>query len=169
MLVKQISEIKVVESKGIVLILVGAFSFLLPFFVSGPQILLGSLVNGLIIYCAFNYSFSSCFSVLMFSSLGALSRGVLFGQSTYFLFYFAPFIWVGNYLLFKVVGEVKLNYWMRVLLASSVKAGFLYITAMVFFKMGVVPKMFLESMGFSQFMTAGLGGIGCYLFFKKNG
>lgn len=148
-------------------LVLGAFvSFGLSFFIGGPQILVGSIVNGLIIWAGFNYPLKSAFSIIILPSLGALSRGALFGGETVFLYYFVPFIWIGNLLLFFTVKKMSNKYILGLLGGGGVKAGFLYLSALAFYKGGIVPVMFLKNMGISQFFTALIGGGLIYLLFK---
>jgi len=153
-------------SRTKLLVLTSIISFGLPFLLGHPQILVGSIINGLIILAAFNFSIRSAFPIIMFPALGALSRGVLFGPLTPFLYYFIPFIWVSNYLLFFTVK--KLSKFYGVIVGGAVKALFLYLTALIFFKLGTIPAVFLTAMGIVQFITALSGGISVYLLAKPS-
>lgn len=138
-------------------------SFFLPFFVGHPQIVVGVLVNSLLITSALNVKGAKLLPVIIAPTLGALSRGVLFGPFTVFLLYMIPFIWVGNSILvfaFKWLNlDKKVNKWVTLVIGSAVKAGFLFGIAYLLVSLNVLPIMFLTAMGLFQWYTAILGGI----------
>jgi len=150
---------------SLLLVILSAISFCLPFLLGRPQFLVGTIINGLIILAACNFSIKTAFPIIMFPSLGALARGVLFGPLTPFLYFFIPFIWVSNYLLFFTVKKMSNFY--GIIVGGGVKAMFLYLAALVFFKLGIVPAIFLSAMGIIQFITAISGGVLVYLVFKR--
>ncbi|PIP14922.1 hypothetical protein COY88_02950 [Candidatus Roizmanbacteria bacterium CG_4_10_14_0_8_um_filter_35_28] len=45
------------------------------------------------------FSYKKILPVIVLPSLGAILNGVLFGPATIFLYYFLPFIWIGNLIL----------------------------------------------------------------------
>ena len=145
-------------------------SFFLPLMVGHPQIVVGVLVNALLITSALNVKGYKLLPVIIAPALGALSRGVLFGPFTVFLLYMIPFIWVGNAILvytFKALNlNKKTNYWITLLIGSVVKAAFLFGIAFVLVKFGVLPVLFLTTMGVFQLYTAILGGIVAFGFQK---
>lgn len=138
-------------------------SFFLPLMVGHPQIVVGVLVNTLLITSALNIRGYKLLPVIIAPSLGALSRGILFGPFTIFLVYMIPFIWIGNTILvfsFKWLNlSKKFNYWITLLIGAIIKAAFLFAMAFLFVNLGIVPKLFLTTMGIFQFYTAILGGI----------
>jgi len=140
-----------------------ALAFTIPFFISGPQWLTGTLVNSfLFIFVARSYK--KILPVVVLPSIGAFFHGVVFGPLTFFLFYFLPFIWIGNYFLVLVFQKTsgKLDFFSGVLVSALVKSFFLFFTATLFFKLNIVPKLFLTTMGFVQFATALAGGFLSY-------
>ncbi len=145
------------------IVLYTAVSFFLPLFIGHPQIIVGVLVNTLLITSALNVKGAKLLPVIFAPALGALSRGVLFGPFTVFLLYMVPFIWVGNAILvfaFKSLNlDRRLNKWVTLLLGSAAKAAFLFGVAYILVSLGVIPTLFLTTMGLFQFYTAILGGV----------
>ena len=145
-------------TKRVSLLLAG-LAVALPF-VTSNQIITGTLVNFLLFVTPKKY----VWPVIVFPSLAVLARGIIFGPLTPFVYYFIPFIWVGNYVLVKVFNKTN-----SVLISAIVKAGILYIGANVFVIFKIAPKVFLTSMGIMQLITAVLGGIGALIVIKKYG
>ncbi|MBI5126964.1 hypothetical protein HZA76_00720 [Candidatus Roizmanbacteria bacterium] len=132
-------------------------AFIIPFFVSGPQILTGSLVNCFLFLSAAYSSKRTSSAVIFLPSIAALLNGLVFGKFTPFLAYFLPFIWIGNFIL---ISTYKKNpTFVGMILSALLKSLFLFIFAFVFFKLSIVPQIFLTAMGLFQFFTAIFGGI----------
>ena len=53
----------------------------------------------------------------------------------------------------------KVNKWITLAAGSLIKALFLFAVAFAFFRLGIVPKLFLITMGIFQLYTAVAGGI----------
>jgi len=142
-------------------------SFAIPIIVSHPQWITGAVVNCLLYLTAEKLSKKEYLPVIVLPSLGAITYGVLFGPQTVFLYYFLPFIWVGNYLLISLFSMLKnQNYFIRVILSSLTKYLFLVIFANIYFGFKIVPKLFITSMGIVQLITALTGGILSYFILK---
>ena len=60
--------------------------FFTPFFIGHPQIFVGIVVNAALITAALNLKGYRILPVIILPSLGALSRGILFGPLSKFLF-----------------------------------------------------------------------------------
>lgn len=150
-------------------------AFAIPLFISGPQILTGSLVN-CFLFLSSNYSSKKAqYAIIILPSIGALLNGVIFGKFTPFLAYFLPFIWMGNYILVRTFTlfarhpdegrglDSKLIPWIPAFagmtLSALLKSVFLFVFVFVFFKLSIVPRVFLTAMGIFQFITAIIGGI----------
>lgn len=131
-------------------------AFTIPLFISGPQILTGSLVNCFLFLSTVYLSKKSQYLVIFLPSIGAILNGILFGKFTIFLVYFLPFIWIGNYIL--ITTFIKKDF-MNILSSSLFKSLFLFFVAFIFFKLLIVPKVFLTAMGIFQFITAVIGGL----------
>jgi len=138
-------------------------SFFLPLMIGHPQIIVGVVVNALLISSALNIRGYKLLPVIIAPAFGAFSRGILFGPFTIFLVYMIPFIWIGNAILVYVFKELnlhkKINRWITLLAGSILKAAFLFSVAFTFVKAGILPALFLTTMGFFQLYTAILGGI----------
>lgn len=144
-------------------------SFVIPFSLSSSQLITGTIVNTILFSSAIFLPRKLFLPIIIFPSLGVLSRGLIFGPLTPFLFYFIPFIWLGNLSLVLVFKKTfpYLGYWLSVLLAALVKLTVLFSSASFFFRLDIVPRLFLTTMGFNQLVTACLGGFSAFLFFKK--
>ena len=139
-------------------------AFAIPFFISGPQWLTGTLVNSFLIIFVARSSNKNILPIITLPSIGALLHGVIFGPLTPFLFYFLPFIWMGNYLFVKVFEKLthRINFFSGVFIGAVTKSLFLYFAAIIFFRLNIVPALFLKTMGLIQFYTALAGGILAY-------
>ncbi len=148
--------------ENIEMIIYSAVCFFVPFFIGHPQLLVGAVVNASLILSAMNLRSYRLLPVIMLPSLAVLSRGIIFGPFTVFLLYMIPFIWIGNSLLvyaFKAFNITRnINKWITLLIGAFIKAAFLFATAFLFVKLGILPKLFLTTMGIFQFYTAILGG-----------
>lgn len=150
-------------------IIISFCAFLIPFFLAGPQLLIGIFINSILFISALKFQQRYLYSVICLPSVGALFHGVLFGGLTPFLVYFLPFIWIGNLILVKVF-IYKLNllsYFTRILLASLAKSFFLFLSANVFFHFHLIPNLFLNAMGLMQLLTAMGGGLIAFMILKK--
>lgn len=140
-------------------LIVYSMAFFIPVFISQPQWLTGTVVNCLLFLAAARFSRKSVLPVMILPSLGAITNGILFGPQTVFLYYFLPFIWMGNYLLVSVFSLTKNQpYFLRVIFAALAKYLLLIVFAQIYFGFKVVPQLFLTSMGIVQLITALSGG-----------
>lgn len=136
-------------------------SFLIPFLISGPQLLTGVIVNTLLFLFISQTNAKKILPIIMLPSIGALLNGILFGTFTVFLLYFLPFIWIGNYLLVWGFGTLlkKNSFFISLLGSSFLKFIFLFSTAYLFATVKIVPPIFLQLMGLFQLYTALIGGL----------
>jgi len=144
------------------------FGYAIPFLVAQPQLLTGTIVNALLFVSSEKLGKKSLYPILILPSLGAISHGVLFGPRTFFLAYFLPFIWLGNYLqtsVFSLAG--RWNYLARVLVSASAKCLLLFAAANIYYQARIVPQIFVTSMGAVQFITACLGGLLAYFILQS--
>ncbi|MEI7990566.1 MAG: hypothetical protein WCI88_16150 [Chloroflexota bacterium] len=142
-------------------------SFCIPLFISSPQIITGTLINCFLYLAADRLSNKDIIPIIMLPSLGAISHGILFGPQTIFLYYFIPFIWAGNYALVWVFSKfLSLPYLFRVTLSAFLKFLLLQSFAYLCFQIGIVPQIFVSSMGYIQFITAIAGGLLAFGFTK---
>ncbi len=154
-------RVGIYQSKMKSLIEMGFYSLVaysIPFLLPAPQIILGTVVNSTLICGALYLRGKEIIPLLIFPSLGALSKGVLFGPLTVFLIYMVPFIWVGNAILILSIKalHIKMNkhYLGGVFIGSIFKAGFLLSMAFLLYSLGIVPSKFLLVFGPMQLATA---------------
>lgn len=142
--------------------------FTIPFLISQPQLLTGTIINALLFVTASQLKPKALIPLLILPSLGAFSHGVLFGPLTMFLIYFIPIIWLGNYALVTIFTAMKsYPFSIRILLSATIKSLLLYVVAQVYFSAHIVPQVFVTSMGMFQFITAILGGFTAYFIIKR--
>jgi len=140
-----------------------ALAFCIPFFFSAQQLVTGTVINCLLFLSATRLSKKELLPIVALPSIATLFHGVLFGPQTVFLFYFLPFIWLGNYALVYAFSTFDSKpYWLRIALSSAVKYLLLQACAQVYFASGIVPSAFLASMGYIQLITALVGGALAY-------
>lgn len=143
-------------------------SFVIPFSASQHQIITGSIVNALLIGSAIIFPKKLLLPIIFLPSLAVLSRGIIFGPFTMFLVYFLPVIWLGNFVLVLLFSRtyVKLGHWGALGISASAKYLLLFSFANLFFRFQLVPKIFVQTMGLFQLITAVLGGILVYFVLK---
>ncbi|MFC1789538.1 hypothetical protein ACFLYY_01010 [Patescibacteria group bacterium] len=135
-------------------------SFAIPFFLGYPQWLIGTIINTSLFLSAIFFPKKFFLPLIIFPSLGILAKGIIFGPFTPFLVYFLPFIWLGNLILIISFKQLyKFNYLFSLISAAALKFLFLLLVANIYFQFAIVPKIFLTTMGVSQFFTALAGGI----------
>ncbi len=183
---EEVADLPVVEastkakSQALIFAGVAFLSLMVPFGFGHPQLLIGAIINAILFLAVLFLPKKYWLPLIIFPSLGVLTRGLIFGPLTFFLIYFLPFIWLGNWILMlvfeKVINKFKINqtnsfkfyfkYLFAVLLSSLTKFTFLFLTANLYFNLKVVPKIFVVSMGLNQLGTALAGGIISLLIFK---
>ena len=143
-----------------------AVCFFMPFIIAHPQFLVGTIVNAMLITAAMNIRGYKLLPVIILPSIGVLTAGVIFGSFTIFLVYLLPFIWLGNAIIiyaFKIIKlHMKKNYLAALVAGSVLKSGFLFLSALILFKLGLIPVIFLTAMGILQLSTALSGGGAAY-------
>lgn len=142
-------------------LILAAGAFLVPLLVPGPQFLTGTLVNFILLTFASELPKKSILPIVVLPGLGAVFHGMLFGVYTPFLLYFLPFIWLGNTALIVVFKSIQSSRSpvRAVVLGSIAKVGVIYLAAMVYVNLNIVPSLFLSAMGVIQFYTALMGGL----------
>jgi len=118
------------------------------------QLLVGTIVNFLLAYCALTVAGSKLklLPLIIVPSIGAYVSGLVFGAQSAALLYFIAPIWVANaayILLIKGKG---------VMFSSIAKASILFASAGTLVFSGFVPAAFLLAMGPVQLATALAGG-----------
>jgi hypothetical protein len=156
--------------KNFELVVYSSLCFFLPLFIGHPQIIVGVGVNACLILAALNLKGNRVWPVILLPSLGVLSRGIIFGPLTIFLIYFIPFIWISNAFFvysFKIfMLKRKLNYFLTLFLGIAFKCSFLFVSALILYKLNLVPEVFLSAMGLMQIITAAIGGVVAFSVYK---
>ena len=136
-------------------------AFLIPFLISGPQLLTGSLVNCFLILSTRFVDKKNHLTIAVLPSIAAVLNGLVFGKFTPFLVFFLPFIWLGNFVLIKsiIYFKDKLPLSFSMLLSVFFKTVILYFSALIYFKLNLVPEIFLTAMGVFQLITGAIGGL----------
>lgn len=150
--------------------IVGFASFVVPFLLGQPQLVVGSIVNTALFLSALFLPQPLINAIILLPSLALISRGLVFGPLTPFLFIMLPFIWAGNWLLVNIFKQSilkKTSYWLAAILASVIKFIFLYTSANLLFKLHLIPQLFLTTMGIFQLTTALIGSGIAFLILKK--
>lgn len=138
-------------------------SFSIPFLFLHEQLFVGTAVNAALILAALNIRGIRLLPIIVLPSLALLIGGVAFGTDTSLLVRMMPFIWLGNaalvYCIKEFYLEKKKSKWVSLGIGATAKAGFLFASAFALFSFGLLPALFLASMGIYQFITAITGGI----------
>jgi hypothetical protein len=145
-------------------------SFMVPFMLGHPQLLVGIVVNAFLVLAALNMDSKKIIPLALIPSMGVIARGAVFGPFTFSLVYMVPFIWAGNMVLifamkYLFVGKGT-NYLVSLGAGSLVKAGLLFSAAYALLQFSLVPALFLEAMGIVQLATAVAGGILAFVLWK---
>ena len=146
------------------LMLLSSISFFIPVLIGHPQILVGIVVNALIVRSALTMERWKNLPTIFLPCLGALSRGILFGPFTFYLFNLIPFIWLGNFILAyftKVFSQinVKLSFAIQIIVPGILKGIVIFLPTLLLVHYSVIPASFLSSMGLTQFITAIMGSL----------
>lgn len=150
-------------------ILLPVLAFSIPFLLSGPQFLTGTIVNTLLyISTSKQIKQRSLYLISLLPGLGAISNGVLFGKFTPYLLFFIPSIWLGNIILIKSFSNLKnvVSFPLVIIFPSILKTTFLYISALILVNAHFVPNIFISSMGIIQLFTSLMGGALAYTLLK---
>lgn len=156
------SKVTAITQEKLFFAVLSSLCLVIPFFLSQNQLLTGTIVNACLFFSSKFKTKKYQLPLIFLPSLATLSRGLIFGSLTSFLIVFLPFIWLGNYLLI-LTYEKKGN----IFFSAFSKYLLLYLTARLFFSFGLVPRLFLSSMGLYQLITALLGGLIFWLLQKK--
>ena len=138
-----------------------AISFLVPFSLGEPQLLVGTIVNAALVAGAFKLRGWEILPLVVLPSIATLSRGIIFGPFTPYLAIMLPFIWVGNALLVLAVKRFvvadKRNFALGNAIGIAAKVALLFGSAYALYSLKVIPAVFLTAMGVFQLITALLG------------
>jgi len=140
------------------LVIYSVVAFFAPFIIGHPQWLVGTIVNSSLVLAGLNIRNYKVLPIILLPSMGVLTRGIIFGPMTIFLLYMIPAIWIGNTILVYAMKFDKLNKWLRMIIGSIAKTAFLLTFAFAMVKIGILPLLFLTTMGIFQLYTAIIGG-----------
>ena len=156
-----------VTTKAVVFYVISILSFFVPFALGHPQWLVGTIVNACLFLGAIYLPKRYFIPLAILPSLGILVRGLVFGPFTLFLVYFLPFIWLGNLVLILLAKQMFLRFGfiLSAISASIIKFLFLFLIANIYFKISIVPAVFLQTMGSNQLATALAGALISWLIF----
>ena len=161
-------------ARGMVFAVVSVISFFAPFTLGHPQWLVGTVVNACLFLGAIYLPKRSYIPLAILPSLGVLARGLVFGPATMFLVYFLPIIWMGNLILIfmfraiysNVLKNNRIVFFLAMAGAAVGKSGLLFVLAFIYFKLDILPVLFLQLMGLNQLATALIGGLVAFVIFK---
>lgn len=156
MLIPLFGKTSILESKYLQLPLLYVLSFSIPFLIEGPQLLVGSLINFLLILSISEYKFKEIIPALILPSLSVYLHGLLFGGATNFLLYLIPFIVISNTLYVLIYKYVNIDY-LNIFCATFLKTAFLFTSTYILFRTIGLPQAFLSAMGIMQFVTGIIG------------
>ena len=150
------------NQENIELIIYSTICFAIPFLIGHPQWIVGIIVNTALVLAALNLKFKMILPIITLPSIAVLTKGLIFGSFTHLLLLMIPFIWISNTILvysFKKLNlEKKINKIKVLVIGSIAKTIFLFSISFIFYKIGILPGIFLTSMGIIQFYTAITGG-----------
>jgi len=133
--------------------------FFIPFLLGGPQLLVGSIVNLLLIMMAVRFkNYYAIIPMLMLPSLAVVLRGFVFWPFTIFLVYMMPAIWIGNFILIYTIQHIKTQR-LSILVGWILKTTFLFVIAYILIKLWILPAVFLKLMWLLQLYTTLLAGV----------
>ena len=140
---------------------------LIPLIWSGPQLLIGSVVNMLLFLASSQSRPSSWYVKAALPSLAVIIHGVLFSSFTIYLFYLWPIITIGNW-MYMGIGQsnLKINKVTKLLLAAIIKTSILILGVIIMVHYKIIPSVMVNSMGTIQFVTAMIGGLSAILWIK---
>jgi hypothetical protein len=147
---------------SIYLILSVIVPFALMHFQFSNQIIIGSIINFTLASGTLYFSTKKLIPLIVLPSITAFLTGIVFGQTSIYLLYFIPFIWISNALFVYLIKKIKViqgkNFALSLSIASLAKSSFLFSIALIFVSIQLVPETFLIAMGFIQLITALIGG-----------
>lgn len=135
--------------------------FCLPLLISGPQLLVWSIVNLLLIAAVRKLWRSKSWPLAFIPSIAAVLHGVIFWPFTIFLVYMMPAIWLGNLALMYIIKNIS-RQWLGILIWWIAKAWLLFLIAFILVQNNFLPTIFLKAMGIFQLATALIGGYGVF-------
>ncbi|MFH0973856.1 MAG: hypothetical protein V1817_03670 [Candidatus Micrarchaeota archaeon] len=152
------------------LLLLCSLCFLVPFALGEPQLVVGTIVNAALVAGAFKLRGWELLPLVTLPSLGALSRGLVFGPWTPYLALMIPFIWLGNAALVFAVKRFavleKKGFAFGNAAGIAAKVALIFGAACALYSLGALPIVFLAAMGILQLVTALAGSALAFGFLK---
>jgi hypothetical protein len=149
-------------SENLNLISYSFICFFTPFILGHNQLFTGIVVNAALVMAAHDVKGMKLFPLAILPSLGVLSRGIVFGPFTAYLVWMLPFIWLGNLVLVYTIRlmheKSKVSVWISMPLGAILKTCFLFTAAFIMYNWGILPVIFLTTMGLFQLFTSLVGG-----------
>lgn len=136
-------------------------SILIPFLIQGPQLLIGTLVNLILILSISKFKFKSVIPILFLPSISVYIHGLLFAGATHFLLLLLPVIALSNAIYVLAFKKLRINIgldYVTIFIASVLKAIILLTFTYTMISITWLPEIFLGVMGITQLITALLGG-----------
>jgi hypothetical protein len=134
----------------------------------GAQLITGTIVNSTLYLTVILVGWRSALMIGFLPSVVALGIGTL----PMALAPMVPFIVIGNLILVGIfAGLYRKNFWLGVVPASTVKFLFLFGTSSLLSEIFLPTKLasvFAVQMSWPQLVTAVMGGIVAYAFYKKS-
>lgn len=145
-----------------------AVAFFIPLCIPGPQLVVGSIVNMLLVLYALRVPSKQYIFICLLPGIGAIGNGLLFGTFTPFLVYLLPGIWAGNMLFIWVIHRLfRHSMSVRIGMGAMTKSLIIFIAAYVLVRLHIVPSALLIPMGAVQIATAVIGGYFAALFHTR--
>jgi len=133
--------------------------FFIPFLLGGPQLLVGSIVNFLLIMIAVRFkNYYAIIPMLMLPSIATSLRGLIFWPFSIFLVYMIPAIRLSNFILIYTIQHIKTQR-LSILVGGILKTSLLFVVAYVLVYVWVLPAIFIKAMGIFQLITVMIAGV----------
>jgi len=143
--------------------------FLIPLIFDQPQIVIGSIINFLLIYIAFNFKNNELLPAIFLPAMATVLRGALLGSSTPFLIFLMPLIWIANAIFVMSLRYFAILNWKiekTLILSAILKAGVLFSLSLIVIKALALPEVLFLAMGPMQLLTAAIGSA-VYMILQK--
>ena len=149
--------------------LLSLFAFLVPILFSQitlfpNQLLIGTIVNALIAYSALRFNLIKSLPIILLPSIGTFVSGIVFGQSSIYLLYLIPIIWLGNLIVFLFVKKYVNKKNFAIIIASITKTTIIFAFTFILYLFNIIPQALLIPMSIIQLVTA-ICGLSIVLFF----
>jgi hypothetical protein len=128
-------------------------SFAIPFILRGPQLIVGTTINFVLILGISQFKFKEMIPSLVLPSFAVYTYSLLFGGATHFLIYLIPIITISNAIYVTTWDRIQSKE-SKIFLSSILKTSFLFLATYILVKTVGLPEMFLTTMGIIQLITS---------------